>query len=171
MFTMNHRRASRNEQGFAAAIKGAVQVKIDIAVPLIGRHFADFAEGARAGLVDQDIESPEFVDGIKSELTCESATSAVPKTRPSVFMAVTARSRDSWVRPQMATVAPSLKRRSAMARPMPRVPPVTIAILPFRGVHGGILSRGERLLRRVSAADQRRSTQMEDSTEVIAGLN
>ena len=40
-----------------------------------------------------------------------------------------------------------------------------------QGVHGGILSRGERLLRRVSAADQRRSTQMEDSTEVIAGLN
>src|ERR1017187_6594314 len=35
------------------------------------------------------------------------------------------------VRPQMATAAPSCSRSSAMARPMPRVPPVTMAYLPF----------------------------------------
>ena len=47
----------------------------------------------------------------------------------------------SW--PQMETAAPSWARRRAMARPMPRVPPVTRATAPESG---GIWLSGERIV-------------------------
>src|SRR5450756_109453 len=58
-------------------------------------------------------------------------SATVPKILPRGCISATARSTDAWVRPQMATAAPSCSRRSAMARPMPRVPPVTMAYLPL----------------------------------------
>src|SRR5579883_1438460 len=55
-----------------------------------------------------------------------------PKTLPAPRSSAAARSTDSLVRPQNATEAPSCSRRSTIARPMPRVPPVTAATLPER---------------------------------------
>src|SRR5436190_5370387 len=58
-------------------------------------------------------------------------SAAWPKTLPQGRISSTARAVESAERPQMATSTPSRSRRSAMARPMPRVPPVTIAALPW----------------------------------------
>src|SRR4051812_3977429 len=61
-----------------------------------------------------------------------SVTSAgQPMTLPSDFISAAARAVESAERPQIATETPSRSRCSAMARPIPRVPPVTIALLPF----------------------------------------
>jgi len=45
----------------------------------------------------------------------------------------------------MATAAPSRSKRSAMARPIPRVPPVTTASFPERDSICEILSRIARI--------------------------
>ena len=63
-----------------------------------------------------------------SATSTASATTLEPRASRSFF----ASSTPSFVRAQIATLAPSSANRPAMARPMPRLPPVTIAFSPFR---------------------------------------
>src|SRR5438034_5655195 len=51
---------------------------------------------------------------------------------PSSRNARTVSSRVDWVRPKIATLAPSAAKHSAVARPMPPVPPLTTAAAPRR---------------------------------------
>jgi len=46
-------------------------------------------------------------------------------------ISVTALSRSAWRRPVMKTRAPSAANRLATPSPMPALPPVTTAVLPF----------------------------------------
>src|SRR5215470_7301232 len=50
--------------------------------------------------------------------------------RTSIFSSFTASSGVFWLRPEMATLAPSLCSRCAVARPIPLFPPVTTATFP-----------------------------------------
>jgi hypothetical protein len=45
----------------------------------------------------------------------------------------------SCLRPQITTRAPSREKTSAMARPMPRLAPVTIATFPFNAPTSALL--------------------------------
>jgi len=51
---------------------------------------------------------------------------------PLARIAKTTSSHGSWLRAEMTTLAPASANNSAIARPMPRDEPVTIATLPVR---------------------------------------
>ena len=102
------------------------------------RQHGLFAEGAEAWLSGKLLH-PDSVVGIPStqifRLTRElqDAASGVPLDLPPA--AVTARAasrRSSALRPAMATAAPLAARASAVARPIPLLPPVIRAVLPAR---------------------------------------
>ena len=57
-------RVAKRGERLVRAIEGAVEIEVDIAMPLFGGHFADLFEAALAGVVDQDVEPAEFaIDG------------------------------------------------------------------------------------------------------------
>src|SRR3981081_261968 len=60
-----------------------------------------------------------------------------------------------WFRPVIATFAPSLENSSAVASPMPEVPPVMRATLPFRRMRGILPAEDvEALLHRLQVVSQ-----------------
>src|SRR5207253_565800 len=58
------------------------------------------------------------------------ASTVLPWTVPFRDNSATAASRPSFPRAAIATLAPSSRRRDAIARPMPRLPPEITAFLP-----------------------------------------
>ncbi len=60
-----------------------------------------------------------------------SVTSPCTASQPAPINTI-ARSSSAWRRPVMTTWAPSVANRRGIARPIPPVPPVTIAVFPVR---------------------------------------
>ena len=82
-----------------------------------------------------------FTDAKASATSCGSQRfGQMPITRPSYSVScASALSTESCREPQMATFAPLSRNFFAMAKPMPRVPPVTTAVFPFNIVRSSFI--------------------------------
>src|SRR5207249_3817516 len=88
------------------------------------------------------------------------ANTSAPVTLPS---SAAAASSSRWVRAQMATRAPSSARPRATALPIPLLPPVTSATLPFKPRSiGALLCRGRRPHTHVAEARRRAGANAEN---------
>ena len=140
------------------AVKRAAEVRLENLLPVVDGHLGNRREVSHAGIVDEDIETPEpahrGVDGcgrllgpshIRTEYVDSVARGAVPR----FGAARAAASRADAERPVMRTRAPPATSARAMPLPMPREPPVITAIRPASVMASGIVSR-------VSNGNQRR---------------
>ena len=115
--------------------------------PIFHAEFRRALDYAQARIVDQDIGTTDFACPHTSNNVATSVlpltSAALPTTLRCAGLGerLTASSTRSWLRPQMATVAPASDSARATAKPMPRVPPVTSAVSPLRKrfVHESIL--------------------------------
>ena len=119
-----------------AGVEDAGQVRVDDLGPLLRRHVGDVGEDADAGVVDEDVEAAEARDGrgdraLRPRRSGErrpAASRRRPGRRP---RSSAARPTDARaLRPVTATCTPSATSARAIARPMPREPPVTSATFP-----------------------------------------
>ena len=99
---------------------------VDSSRPLTGRS---------ADIRDQQVDSAKSAAASSTKRSTSPAavtSAAMPCARPpAARSSPSAASSVSTVRAQNATCAPSATRRRAIARPIPRLPPVTSAILPL----------------------------------------
>ena len=100
-------------------------------------QFQELAALGGAGIVHDDVETSEPCDGeIHDALAgighaqIQAMVSAVP---PALRISAAAASSSCWSRAHRTTLEPAAARRKAMPRPIPRLAPVTIEILPCRG--------------------------------------
>ena len=96
---------------------------------------------AAAGVVDHDVDAPELLDGrVDDPLAVLALTLASPATKIDRVASLHLLRAACWpfssLRPLMTTLAPSRTNASAMARPMPLVPPVTAATFPSNSIDG-----------------------------------
>ena len=109
--------------------------------PLVRRHVGDVGEDADAGVVDEDVEPAEARDRRRRRRarrrralrTSACSVSTAPGPAASIFGR--AADRCASLRPVIATLTPSATSARAMASPMPRDPPVTIATFPSKRFH------------------------------------
>src|SRR5205823_8353867 len=99
-----------------------------------------------AGIVDENVESAEFAlhladQFFRSVLFAQIDNPAVARA-PHFLIAAAVSSSAARSRPVSITSQPSAASASAMPRPMPRLDPVTSAILPFspRSMNGVLLT-------------------------------
>src|ERR1700720_1372935 len=88
-----------------------------------------------AGIVDQNVEHAEFtsdlLDQLRRRVVPAQSITAIPARLPHLPIAAAVSSSAARSRPTSITSQPSAASASAMPRPMPRLDPVTSAVLPF----------------------------------------
>jgi len=136
--TLTHRRTDHDDAAAALHVLQsrlgrdvhATDVDVDHAIHLFQRGLRERFGNGRAGIVHQHVESAEGGDCLFDAFFTASASAAsawiaiaLPPSRWIAFTTDAAASDPfEYV---MATLAPSLARRLAIAAPMPREPPVT----------------------------------------------
>ncbi len=93
-----------------------------------------------AGVVDHDVDAAEVLDGRVDDALAVLADLGVAGDEHDGVAGVHLLRAACWpfssLRPLMTTLAPSRTNASAMARPMPLVPPVTAATFPSSSIDG-----------------------------------
>ena len=115
-----------------AAEEYAGQVDVHDLLPLVDAQLPDRRGAAGdAGVVDQRVDASPAVKAARTAASQEtgSVTSSCWATPRSPIAAAVALA-DVWSTSAIMTAAPSLARRRAIASPIPRAAPVTIAVCP-----------------------------------------
>ena len=110
----------------------ALRVDGELQIPALLSHLDDGSQVEDGGIVDEDVDAAATAGRLRPPSRgcseCLSRPVAPQRALPPSVAASADASSASMSATQ--TVAPSAANRSAMARPMPRAPPVTTAILP-----------------------------------------
>ena len=130
-----------------AAVEDAGEVRLEHAVPVVVAHLGDVRKRADAGVVHEDVHAAEPAHRRADQAIHIAARAHVRAHRLEPVARVAqacsrAESRCSWLKPLIATLAPSSSSAAVMARPIPRDPPVTTATFEFRCEVMGVVSRG-----------------------------
>ncbi len=120
----------------AAAVGHAGQVRLDRLDPRVDGQLRHRPEAADSGVVDEDVQPPSSSTAAVTRRSASSwrrtsATTVATRPAPGVWtMLPPARSRAISARPNTSTSTPAARNGIAVASPIPRDPPVTIAMRP-----------------------------------------
>ena len=121
-------------------VERAEQVGLEHVAPVVEAHPHDQVVAGDAGVVDEDVDLAEGLeDRLDQRLGAPRRPGRPSGSRapggPSASTSATVASAAAWLpRKLNATSAPWRASRSTIARPMPREPPVTSAVLPERSI-------------------------------------
>ena len=121
----------------AGGVERALQVGVEHRVPVVVVEPEQDVVAGEAGVVDQDVDRAERLLGRGDRAPRPDRPSATSQATPAARVAELGGDRLGALaasRPTTATLAPAPWSARAMARPMPRVLPVTKAVLPVRSI-------------------------------------